>query len=222
MGKVSTGKGGAVAIGSNGTVGDQAWHTSGGQGMQPGAFTDDMNAVFDPVEVPFTSGYVIPGGAESYTYVLGSGNYQLNSFGGKVLVQGDAVLHVTGSISFAGDDSLEIAPGGSLQIFMSGSTASFAGNATWNESGSPLQLQYFGMPGNTSVSISGNGAFSGTIYAPSADLSLNGGGKDNYDFNGASISKTVHMNGKVQFHYDEALADYGLSTGYIPVTWDEI
>ena len=226
MGKVSTGKGGAVAIGPNGTVGDQAWHTSGGRGMQPGAFTDDMNAVFDPAEVPFTSGYVIPGGAtvgaESYTYVLGNGNYLLNNFGGKVLVQGDAILHVTGSISFAGDDSLEIAPGGSLQIFMSGSTASFAGNATWNENGSPLQLQYFGLPGNTSVSISGNGAFSGTIYAPSADLSLNGGGKDNYDFTGASISKTVRMNGKVQFHYDEALADYGLSTGYIPVTWDEL
>ena len=63
MGKVSTGSGGGVAIGSNGVVGDLAWHNGGRSGMQPGAFTDDMNAVFDPVEVPFTSGYSIPGGA---------------------------------------------------------------------------------------------------------------------------------------------------------------
>jgi hypothetical protein len=226
LGKVSTGKGGNVAIGPNGVVGDQEWHRNGRSGMQPGAFTDDMNAVFDPVEVPFTSGYAIPASGRvdgvNYTYVLGTGNYQLSSFGGKVLIQGDAVLHVTGSINFAGNDELEIAPGGSLKIFMSGTSTSFAGNATWNENGSPLQLQYFGLPGNTSVAISGNGAFSGTIYAPSADLALNGGGKDNYDFMGASISKTVRMNGKVQFHYDEALADYGLSTGYIPITWDEI
>lgn len=226
MGKVSTGKGGKVAIGPNGAVGDLAWHAGGGSGMQPGAFTDDMNAVFDPVEVPFTSGYSIPAGGTvggtSYNYLLGSGNYQLGSFGGTVLVTGDAVLHVTSSISFSGNNSLVIAPGASLQVYMSGQTASFSGNATWNADGSPLQLQYFGLPGNTSVSIAGNGAFSGTIYAPSADLTLNGGGKDEYDFSGASISKTVKMNGKVQFHYDEALADYGLYTGYIPVSWDEI
>ena len=83
--------------------------------MQPGAFTDDMNAVFDPVEIPFTSGYSIPAGgtisAKSYTYVMGSGNYRLNNFGGTVLITGDAVLHVTDSISFSGNDSLVIAPG---------------------------------------------------------------------------------------------------------------
>jgi hypothetical protein len=226
MGKISTGQGGTAAIGPSGIVGDLDWHNSGGKGMQAGAFTDDMNVVFDPVEVPFTSGYAIPAGRTiegvDYTYVLSDGNYMLSSFGGTVLIQGDVVLHVTESISFSDDDTLVIAPGGSLQVFMSGQSATFSGNATWNENGSPLQLQYFGLPGNTSVSISGNGAFSGTIYAPSADLTLNGGGKDNYDFSGASISKTVKMNGHVKFHYDEALSDYGLSTGYIPVTWDEI
>ena len=226
MGKVSTGKGGAVAIGPNGIVGDAAWHKNNSKGMQPGAFTDDMNAVFDPVEVPFESGYSIPGsktvGGVRYTYVLGDVQYQLSQFGGTVLIQGDAVLHVTDSIGFSGNDSLRIVPGGSLKVYMSGASASFAGNANWNEDGSPLQLQYFGLPGNTSIAISGNGAFSGTIYAPSADLTLNGGGKDNYDFAGASISKTVKMNGKVQFHYDEALGDYGLASGYLPVSWDEL
>jgi hypothetical protein len=187
-----------------------------------------MHVVFDPVnedDVP-SDGVSIPGSRTidgvAYDYVLGDGNYRLSSFGGKVLIEGDAALHVTDSIDFAGEDYLVIAPGGSLRIFMSGQSASFAGNATWNESGSPLQLQYFGLPSNSSVTISGNGSFSGTIYAPSADLRLNGGGKDNYDFMGASISRTVTMNGHVKFHYDEAVGEFGLSTGYLPISWDEI
>jgi hypothetical protein len=46
--------------------------------MQPGAFADDMNVVFDPVEVPFTSGYY-PGWRDDRRrdlhLRLGSGNY---------------------------------------------------------------------------------------------------------------------------------------------------
>ncbi len=96
----------------------------------------------------------------STAYVLGDGEYQLSRLGGTVLIRGDAVLHVTDSIGFSGNDSLQIAPGDSLKVYMSGASASFAGNATWNENGSPLRLQYFGLPGNSSIAISGNGAFS--------------------------------------------------------------
>jgi len=89
-GTVSTGKGGSVAIGPNGAVGNTEWHDQGSQGIQPGAFTDDMNAEFDLVDVPFDSGYTIPGGQSidnvTYDYVLGGGNYQLNNFGGNVLI----------------------------------------------------------------------------------------------------------------------------------------
>jgi hypothetical protein len=85
-----------------------------------------------------------------------------------------------------------------------------------------LNLQYWGLPTNTRVAVSGNGAFTGTVYAPQAELTLNGGGKDNYDFVGASISKTARLNGKVQFHYDEALARVGPNRGYIVDSWNEL
>jgi hypothetical protein len=225
-GTVSTGPGGAVAIGPNGTVGDQEWHDDGNKGIQPGHMTDDMNVEFETVTVPFESpnrtSYSLTIDGVAYTHVLESGNYQLQHFGGNVLIKGHAVLHVTDTLSFSGYDSLTIAPGGSLKVYVSAKTASFAGNATWNENGSALNLQYYGLPSNTSVSISGNGSFTGTIYAPEAQLTLNGGGKDTYDFVGASVSKTVRMNGKVQFHYDELLATKGPSQGYIPISWDEI
>jgi hypothetical protein len=225
-GKVSTGPGGAVAIGPNGTVGDQQWHDDGKKGIQPGHMTDDMNVEFVEVTMPFSSPdrttYTANVDGVTYHHVLDSGNYELQHFGGNVLVTGHAVLHVTDSLSFSGNDSLILAPGASLKVYVSARTASFAGNATWNENGSALNLQYYGLPSNTSVAISGNGSFTGTIYAPAAELTLNGGGRDNYDFVGASVSKTVRMNGKVQFHYDELLATKGPFQGYIPISWDEI
>jgi hypothetical protein len=225
-GTVSTGSGGVIAIGPNGIVGDEQWHEDGNTGIQSGHVTDDMNAEFETVTVPFTSSsltsYSLQVGDITYDHVLGSGNYVIHHFSGNVLITGHAVLHVTDSFSFAGDDTLTIAEGGSLIVYVSAETASFAGNATWNENGSCLNLQYYGLPSNTSVTISGNGSFTGTIYAPSADLTLNGGGRDTYDFIGASVSKTITMNGKVQFHYDEILATEGPAQSYIPTSWDEI
>jgi hypothetical protein len=226
FGRVATGPGGSIAIGPNGAVGDKVWHQTNRKGIMPGYASDDMNVDFKPVQVPFTSGYSTPSGGTvngvPYNYVLGSGKYQLSNFGGNVLVTGDAVLHVTQNISFGGNNSLEIAPGANLQVYMSGESAEFAGNATWNKDGSALNLQYWGLPTNTKVAVSGNGAFTGTVYAPQAELTLNGGGKDNYDFVGASISKTAKLNGKVQFHYDEALARVGPDRGYIVNSWNEL
>lgn len=225
-GTVATGPGGSVDIGPNGKVGDATWHFTNSRGIQPGYVSDDMNVIFYEVDEPFTSNYSTPGGETidtvSYDYVLGSGQLQLSNFGGKVLVTGNpAILYVTHDISFTGNDFLEIAPGASLQVFMSGASAVFEGNGEWNKNGSALNLQYWGLPSNTSVTIGGNGSFTGTIYAPQADLMLNGGGKDTYDFVGASISKTALLEGKVQFHYDEALARLGPNRGYIVNSWNE-
>jgi hypothetical protein len=226
-GRVATGPGGSVAIGPDGSVGSKVWVQSGQLGIEPGYVKDDMNVRFNDVEPVSTVSSTIPGGETVdgvyYDYVLRTGTYQLSNFGGRVLVLGKAVLHVSNSVDFSGDDSLTIAPDtGSLAIYNSGASANFSGNATWNENGTALQLQYWGLPSNTSVAISGNGAFTGTIYAPSAALTLNGGGKDEYDFVGASISKTVQMNGKVQFHYDEALSRNGPRRDYVVTSWNEM
>ena len=67
----------------------------------------------------------------------------------------------------------------------------------------------------------GNTAFTGTIYAPTADFQLGGGGNSTYDFVGASITKSVKMNGHFNFHYDENLRRNGMGKGYIPTNWKE-
>jgi hypothetical protein len=59
------------------------------------------------------------------------------------------------------------------------------------------------------------------IYAPDAAFSLGGGGNNNYDFVGGSVTKTVSINGHFNFHYDECLKN-GPAREYVITAWNEI
>jgi hypothetical protein len=78
------------------------------------------------------------------------------------------------------------------------------------------------LPSNKNIKFHGNGEFTGTIYAPEADLHLAGGGSGDGDFSGASVTRTVRMNGGFNFHYDEALRRLILGKGYVVYTWNEM
>jgi hypothetical protein len=230
MGSVSTGPGGSVDIGPNGSVGSKEWVDGDGEGIEDGYFTDDMNVPFPPIKdfpytVNATSTTFTDTDGTQYAYHLQSqGVYQINSLTkGSVLVsQPNTILYVPDALSITGKDFIKIAPGASLKLYVGASTASIGGNGVVNADGSALAFQYLGMETNTKLSISGNGEFIGTIYAPSADMTLNGGGKSDDDFIGASVTKSVTMNGHYKFHYDEMLAEEGPFQGYIPISWDEI
>jgi len=70
--------------------------------------------------------------------------------------------------------------------------------------------------------MTGNAAFTGVIYAPSANLKLGGGGNNHYDLVGSTVTQTVTMNGHMNFHYDEALKDWGPDLGYVVSAWNEL
>jgi hypothetical protein len=224
-GRVSTGPGGSVAIGSNGAAGSKAWVESGNHGVEPGYSSDDMNVDFKDVVAPVTN--MTPSGGKvdgtQYDYVLSDGNYSLSQLKNKnVIVTGNAVLHVTQSLQFTGGSGIIINPGGSLKLYVSASSAKIAGNGVVNFSGNALNFWYLGLPQNTSLDLSGNAAFTGVVYAPDAAFTLGGGGSDIVDFVGASITKTVKMNGHYNFHYDEALARNGPRSDYLVSSWNEM
>jgi hypothetical protein len=131
-------------------------------------------------------------------------------------------LLVTGSISIAGNAGIEIAANSSLEIYMQGASASIGGNGIVNDGGYAINCLYFGLPTNTSLSFSGNAAFTGAVYAPEAAFSLGGGGNNTYDFVGASVTSTVTMNGHFHFHYDEALGRSNWGDGYVVNSWNEL
>jgi len=225
-GRVSTGPGGTVEIGPNGSVGDMAWVNGGTKGIESGRGADDMNVYFPDVTAPYTSGGTIPSsgnvGGTNYDYVLGSGNYQLANLNNKMLVQGNATLLVTDGINLTGNDYILLAPGATLTMYVSAASASLAGKGVINSAGNATNFYYYGLPSNTSLSFSGNAAFTGVIYAPQAAFSLNGSGNSTYDFVGASITSSVRMNGNFKFHYDENLARVGPSRGFVLTSWNEL
>jgi hypothetical protein len=229
-GKIATGPYGVPHVGPQGSVGDNAWVNAGTPDIQPGAWTADMNASFMDVEPPFTSALPPSGGSDgngnNWDYILSSGNWMISSpmsFGGKVLVTGDAVVYVTSSstFSFSGTDMIKIQPNAHLTLYVGCADASIAGQGVQNESGNAVNFAYYGLPSNTSLSYSGNGTLTGTLYAPHAELSLSGGGSSNLDFSGASVSRTVTMNGQFNFHFDENLQRAGPNRGWVAISWDE-
>src|SRR5260221_8961290 len=146
-----------------------------------------------------------------YDYILDSGNYQATDLNGgspgqpaSIYVRGNAILYVTASANLggnaAGNPGIAIKPGKSLRFYSSAPTVTLCGNDT----GLASSFSYFGLPGNTALQIGGNGNFFGTVYAPNAELTLNGiAASTTIDYMGASITKSLRINGHLNFPYDQ-------------------
>ena len=156
---------------------------------------------------------------QTYDYILDNGNYQLNTLSGTVYVRGRATLYVPGSTDISG---LTIKPGSHLDLYSNASSVGLAGNNSANSDGFAANFSFWGMPNVTSVTLSGNAGFTGTIYAPNANFTMNGSGSTTIDFIGASITKTVTMHGHFSFHFDEALGRVGPTRGWVVNSWNEL
>ena len=222
-GKLWTGPGGSAMIGPQGAIGSLAFVDNPiNNGMiQPGWLRDDMDPYFPDATLPslgvtFTpSGGLI--GGTNYPYVLRNENYRAVSFSmntGTMMVTGRASFWIQRDLNISGTAKIVITPTGSLTLYFgisaeTNTTANLAGLGIVNQTYRPLGFQYWGLRSNTSVSLTGNGNFVGTIYAPNADLTLNSGGAGSEDFSGAIVSKSITINEPLKFHYDEDLAQSG-------------
>jgi hypothetical protein len=224
-----------ATVGSQGSVGDAAYIAAKSTGFESGHFQDNFTAPdFPDATLPNVTVWNTPLGGTApdglyYSNLLPGGNYQVSGLAGSVYVSGtNTVLYVTGSISLSGNGSgngsgIVIGPGASLTLYMAGATTSVSGNGVANLTGQASAFAYYGLPSNTQISISGNAAFYGTIYAPEADFSLKGSGNTSTnDFTGASITKSTTMGGNFMFHYDESLSRLTTLGGYSPLSWTEL
>lgn len=222
---------GSVSLGPGGSVGDLNWPLGGG--LQAGHWKNDFNMEFPDVLPPYTTGlqpatWDDKANGTNYTY-LGNGNYMIDNgkwplkfnSGDVILVTGQARLYVTGDFIMGGQSQIVIAPGASLQLYVGGQNTQFQ---TINNGGNCATFSYFGLPANTSVNLAGNNLLLGTIYAPSASLTLAGSGdpKNPFDFQGACAVNTIKMNGHFNFHFDENLKRQGPVRGYQIASWTEL
>lgn len=142
---------------------------------------------------------------------------------------------VDNDISLSGNAGITLDPGVHVRLFVGGD-ADITGNGVSNPN-SPLNFQLYGLdrPKNPDGSpqdpgqlkIAGNGGFRGTVYAPSYEVEMVGGGNQDKEnggngaIYGSFVGWTIRMTGVQSVHYDEALADGGLISGYAIVSWFE-
>jgi hypothetical protein len=190
-----------------------------------GTIFKDFNMEFTDVVVPTASWLSAPVASGIHTFTT-SGYYTVNDQSPIVINPGVTVtLDVTKSGSFS-PSSVQIHGGttnsGTAYIYLNGpNSVSIAGNTAVDSSNRPENLYYYGSPTLTDITYSGNSTFVGVVYAPEANLTLNGGGA-NINLIGSSITGTVTMNGHYNFHYDESLATNGPSRGFVINSWQEL
>ena len=198
--------------------------------MQDGHYKNDFNMDFPDVLPPYETGIPPVAGTNdgtNYTWYLGNNNYMCPDPGGiklqtgdKVLVVGQATVYVTGDFIMAGGSSITILPGASLRLYVGGAKTEIT---TLNNAGNCATFSYFGLPANTSVTLSGNDILLGVIYAPNAEFTLAGSGdpKIPVDFQGACAVNTIKFNGHYNFHFDENLRRKGPASGFRITSWTE-
>ncbi len=228
---------GIVNVGNaniNGSVslGPTASDSIQNNGFVTGGVFQDFNVEFEDVVLPQTAWVpavplavpVLINGV-SYNYVFNiPGDYSINNLGGNLYVASNTVVRIklTGNAS---PGNLEVdgsgATSGKLTLYMDGPSFTLSGNSTVN-GGVAANLAYYGTTNNTQISFTGNASFTGTIYAPEADIKLGGGGNNTYDVVGAIIGNSITMNGHFNFHYDESLINSGPSRGFVASSWTEL
>ncbi len=233
-GTVHTQPGAQVQVSSGGSVGDMGWVNGGTNGIQmsPAAhWKTDANNTFPDATLPAEPYWLtpVPGSYKingvTYKYLINNSQpYKIGTLDGSVYFNGqNCVLWVTDGFALGSKDQIRIAgTSGSVNLYVSAANADIGGQGIINDTGLAKNFNYFGLPSNTMLTFAANAAFVGRIYAPEAAFSLGGGGKNDYDFIGQSITYSAKMNGHYHFHYDEGAGIGGGPSGYVAISWDEL
>ena len=76
----------------------------------------------------------------------------------------------------------------------------------------------YGLPTCLNISLTTGKELDAAIYAPQAAMVMNG----TAELCGATVSNTVKANGNAAYHFDESLASYSGTRGYVVTSWQEL
>ena len=131
------------------------------------------------------------------------------------------------AISFSGSKSLTVKTGSTLTIYTNGNITT-TGNGLVNGSttgANPASsLVIYGTtasPSTQQIKVGGNGQLYAAIYAPQGAVEMKGGGSSGMVL-GSIVAKSIAMNGGADFHYDEALVNFGSGNPFGIVKWREL
>jgi hypothetical protein len=132
-------------------------------------------------------------------------------------------VYVSGDVKVSGTSQIVLEPGVTATIYFAGNV-DITGNGIINSKNQPGDLQLYGVEPHDGldrhVNLAGNAQITAAVYAPNADVVINGGGSTGHVF-GSVVGKTVMMTGVTNLHYDEALGSAGMINNYKIVSWFE-
>jgi hypothetical protein len=145
--------------------------------------------------------------------------------GSKTLtILGDVTLVLTAgtgsALDVTGNASIIVPDGSTLTVYVE-SDLKVAGNGLANGNTRPGTVHIWGTSTSAAgqfLQIAGNGALKAVVYAPNADVKINGNG----DIMGSVVGRTVTFTGNASFHYDESLANEGDDTSFGVSRWREL
>lgn len=221
-GYVATG-GAAPEVGTNGSI--RGADTPDGVLIDPARVTTDFSADLPVLTAPLDGtpldevGDTLGTLGESTKWRIA--NLSLN---GKatLTILGDVTLILTATTGSAldvtGNASIIIPDGSSLTVFVE-SDFKIAGNGLANGNTRPSSCRIYGTnAASQSIHLAGNGALKAVVYAPNADVQINGNG----DIFGAVVGAVVTFTGNAAFHYDESLAYEEDNTPFGVTRWREL
>ncbi len=230
-GKIATGPSSGYSVSSGVAVGSLAWINAGNTGVQPGYSRNDLNVSLPDAPTPPAGTYqnlpapgnVVlsgngPGGAP-VRYVKTSSQYMMSGTNSLTITNGTVIIDAQSGVSVTGNASIRIATNAQLILYLGTENTQLDGLGVMNATGYPTNFIVYGQTNNKQIEINGTSTFSGYVYAPYADITLNG----NSHNSGAMVGASFQIDGKMLFHYDESLAlPQAGSAMYRIASWREV
>jgi hypothetical protein len=128
----------------------------------------------------------------------------------------NVLMYTPGDFTITASGRLSIDPTSTLTIY-AGGKVDLSGAGVIN-SAVAKNLTVYGLPTCTSINVAASANFIGSIYAPSAAVSISGASP----FYGSCICRSASFAGSGVFHYDEALNTSTSSSSYYINHWQEV
>ena len=139
---------------------------------------------------------------------------------GKLQVDGDLVLYVTGDMTLNNSSELKVKKGSTLKLYFDGDIEAKNSSSINNESKIPSTIQIYGTGTNQTIDLKNSSDIYGVIYAPNADMTVH----NKVDIYGSIIVNEIDIKNSGDVHYDKALKNTSLDDEaiYFTITrWEE-
>ncbi len=196
--------------------------------VDPSRIATDFNADFDTITAPADGTYIatlgailgIPGLSTKWRCpaITLSGSDTLTILGDVTLVL--TAPSGTSALSMTGNAKIIVPSGSRLTLYAEGDLK-IAGKGLANANVQPLTCQIWGTNtsvGGQAIHIAGNGDLRSIVYAPNANVAINGNG----NVMGSVVANQITLTGNAAFHYDESLSNYGDNTSFSVDKWREL